>query len=254
VELLVVLGLIALLLSLLLPSLASARRSARAVTCMSNVRQLCVATAAYAADHKGKYPPTLSSPSPAVYWHHPQRVGGYLAPGTTAAWAKPSEVMACPEDADAWISYSFNVWMSSSAGPEITNQVPMTGRLWGSGPMPSSKVILFAEAWSGILNSGGGWVSWPYVGAVGLPGERFGGGLGIQPPLNASRWGHVNSELDFSRHRTAGGNRAVDGTLHVGYVDGHVERKQRGELVNPLTGKSTLEVLWSPLDSDQERD
>jgi prepilin-type processing-associated H-X9-DG protein/prepilin-type N-terminal cleavage/methylation domain-containing protein len=53
VELLVVIGIIALLISLLLPALGRARNSADAVKCSSNLHQLALAAYAYAYDNKG---------------------------------------------------------------------------------------------------------------------------------------------------------------------------------------------------------
>ncbi|MEM7807089.1 MAG: prepilin-type N-terminal cleavage/methylation domain-containing protein [Planctomycetota bacterium] len=53
VELLVVIGIIALLVSILLPSLVRARQSAGEVKCLSNVRQLVAASALYANDNSG---------------------------------------------------------------------------------------------------------------------------------------------------------------------------------------------------------
>ncbi len=53
IELLVVISIIALLISILLPSLGQAKRTARVTACMSNHRQLLVANASYMADCRG---------------------------------------------------------------------------------------------------------------------------------------------------------------------------------------------------------
>jgi prepilin-type N-terminal cleavage/methylation domain-containing protein/prepilin-type processing-associated H-X9-DG protein len=55
VELLVVIGIIALLISILLPSLSKAREQAKRVQCASNVRQFCTTMIMYAQNNKGTF-------------------------------------------------------------------------------------------------------------------------------------------------------------------------------------------------------
>jgi len=56
VELLVVIGIIAVLIAILLPALNAARVAANNIACVSNLRQIAQATFNYVNDNKGRYP------------------------------------------------------------------------------------------------------------------------------------------------------------------------------------------------------
>jgi prepilin-type processing-associated H-X9-DG protein/prepilin-type N-terminal cleavage/methylation domain-containing protein len=56
VELLVVIGVIGVLVGILMPALAAARRSAQSVKCLNNLRQIATGAMIHAQRHKGFYP------------------------------------------------------------------------------------------------------------------------------------------------------------------------------------------------------
>lgn len=110
IELLVVISIIALLISILLPALASARQSAQAVSCESNLHQIMIAQSAYLNDEGWFTPPSLPVNSTTMpfnqhYWWY--RLKPYISlpyvvqPGDPDGWNRSyalvqTGVFLCP--------------------------------------------------------------------------------------------------------------------------------------------------------------
>lgn len=106
VELLVVIGIIALLISMLLPSLAKARAHAQQVQCASNMRQIGLAIIQYANDNKGAVVPCIFwNGSDDDAWAFLLVQGGYLpAPQINATDTKRgNDALVCPAVGDILI-------------------------------------------------------------------------------------------------------------------------------------------------------
>jgi prepilin-type N-terminal cleavage/methylation domain-containing protein/prepilin-type processing-associated H-X9-DG protein len=256
VELLAVIGIIGLLIAMLLPSVMSARAAARTVLCGSNVRQICVAFQVYASENKGYFPPDVPAPNPRN-WYDYDRIGRLLVPSQPYA---VGPVMTCPEDPDADRSYSMNVFASCADNPFFTKPPfgPPGGTLWKSNTSGASRLILITERWSSDKEAVYGGFTSPATlkNNRETPGHRFGGGTGLLMPVYATRWGWVNCELAYARHRARKGpGRGTQpvGRVQIGYADGHVALKSNEDLARPDTGLSSLDSLWSPLDAQLNR-
>jgi prepilin-type N-terminal cleavage/methylation domain-containing protein/prepilin-type processing-associated H-X9-DG protein len=267
VELLVVVGIVALLLAVLLPALVAAQRSARTLQCASNVRQISGALLNYAADNDGRFPVNAGS----RFWYAASTIGPYLTDKLLEWNGSPMQapgvgggVLVCPEDAvdGAWRSYAMNIWASSLV--DNVAAPPDRGRIWSPHNRQGSSMILVTEGWCHNQFTEASGTRWfyprPTVGAASqYPGDRFGAGSGLPMPMSVKGFAtttKVKGELTFYRHRSAGQTGTVvspNGRINIGYGDGHVALKSLEELADPVDGRSTFDSLWSPIDRDIER-
>jgi prepilin-type N-terminal cleavage/methylation domain-containing protein/prepilin-type processing-associated H-X9-DG protein len=254
VELLVVIGIIAILIGIMLPSIVVARRQSLMTRCAANIDQICLAIHNYCADWRGSYPPNVNSLNP-NYWFDDDRVGPYLSAPIDTGTGRGGGVLKCPEDDGAVRSYSMNVYASSKVDNSTQNRLQQK-TLWNHCTQ-SSQVMLVVEAWSALGSANPGYYTPPTIGSAGATaGNRFGAGTGISPGVNENllRFGTQLTELAFGRHPVAGGahapnNKPLPGErLNFGYADGHVAAKCEAELADVGSGISTLDTLWSPLD------
>src|SRR5436305_7121014 len=110
VELLVVIGIIALLVGILLPALSKAREAANRTKCLSNIRQIAMGFVMYTTDNKGVFPfvGATRSSEDWIWWdkqtmdpsdNKPQydHVGEHGI-GPYLSMQKDPKVMICPSD------------------------------------------------------------------------------------------------------------------------------------------------------------
>jgi prepilin-type N-terminal cleavage/methylation domain-containing protein len=218
VELLVVIGIIALLISILLPALGRARQSAQGVACLSQVRQVSLASSLYINGSKGFLPPSyyfnLSDPSKNISLF--DVLVSYL-PKTAS-----KSIYTCPSAIDGTTSqfpltYGANrmthvyFWCDL---PLPTGQVNTLKRV--SKVKRSSEIVSFADAAqsSGVFTTGG-WLDFSDSGLV--QDRSLAGELVNTLPGWAANSDAIGNNYHI-RYRHNANTRAS-----VVFIDGHAE-------------------------------
>ncbi len=213
VELLVVIGIIALLISILLPALNKARDSARKIVCASNLRTVGQMCHLYAKDDPRGYLPESfisttsgNAPHPVRYRAFGTGNSGQLVPALYDKYVKDGRIFYCPSAEEKLTYDGAQGWNTASGKARV------------------EAYNLFAQANPGVPNDRpGAYISYHYNAAE---KDRF-TDLGYGR-LRVSNKGQEAIMAEFIAHHNAasGGIRAnhrkpLEG--NVLYLDGHVE-------------------------------
>jgi len=200
IELLVVIAIIAILASMLLPSLSKARDTARRAQCQSNLKQLGLATFAYAGQHDDFLPPCLTD------WNRPwseiirDEVGG-------------DAVFKCPVDRWPRAAPTVRTYAANGTPDGWGTDAHPFGTFSGSSPVK----------WGWRLTAiGEGSIRQNDVSTLTMIGERPGADPGFTGDFTGTENSRIE-QMDYCTLDNAKGSMTIHGlTANIVACDGHV--------------------------------
>jgi prepilin-type N-terminal cleavage/methylation domain-containing protein len=192
VELLVVIGIIALLISILMPALARVRDQSNRVKCLSNLRQIVMGHLLYAHDRK-YIPGELGVAAySATWWKSPIKTGWLYTTGSL----RNEQIWICPEDMRLPGEYTYSYTLNGRTGlkPGKDDSVNVGDMISGSFAIEPRKLATFR-----------------YHSRTILLGEENTGRL---PGYTINDPRFTNEDIAEGRHRK---------TTAVAYLDGHAD-------------------------------
>ena len=277
VELLVVIGIIAVLIAILLPALRKARDAANTTACASNLRQVAIAVLAYANDNKGRLPPSRINTGDQIYpqgwfWSNELVRDGYVAaPAGVNSAGRPRDganVFRCPSGIDEDLSFSgFNaLYPRQGANQQYLFVKSPTAaeavKTWyGLNSITVEDGTSTSACIGGSIDAAFAWYNGKNAGDTDryLKDPRFTRSLSVirRSALvvmafdgNTYNWNNISGSTGLSarisgRHGNAT-NNGKDGSFNVAFFDGHVTLLS----TEPYTRAGTANTALSATRSD----
>lgn len=269
VELLVVIGIIAVLISILLPTLSRVRDQANGVACESTMRQFYTFWVMYAGQNKGHViPARYQIINAELGFYEGQFLGSVMKQNGGSARAVDTahiikEVLQCkavnhdldpsPEIAaqlrspnNYYGDYIYNSWMGtrkivSNTPPEQEMPFPSSLPSLVVTQIPSNVIIMMESHKPNLINNGGN--SWS---VVSLPGNGYKYYFGKFTELftTSAQAGQPANKLQFLRIGTPHDRGKK---MNVLCADGHISRVDplKDFFDDPNNQKSVKEYLWN---------
>ncbi|MHB8997623.1 MAG: DUF1559 family PulG-like putative transporter [Armatimonadota bacterium] len=198
IELLVVIAIIAILAAILFPVFAKAREKARQSSCLSNVKQLMLATMSYAQDYDEALPMCYTDVAADGFG-----VGDYSWRCEILPYAKNAQIFQCPSkknSTNAFSSYPDGSPIGTATGIQLAGYAMNTvhwamggaspsGASLGSIEYPASTIFLGEIDGAGINISDGGAVVHGFVY----------GNLGGKRHNDGCNWGFIDGHAKWSK-------------------------------------------------------
>lgn len=263
IELLVVISIIALLIGILLPALGAARKTARSIACLSNLRQIGVAHALYGSENKQNIVPLEQEPG--VTANNPT---GTTFSGTNRLfWFEllADTMVSSKRDASGnrndfitenFICAEFETNRTDGAGGNSKTGYAMNSRLIDDYVRDNSASADYPEyRWPRNPNANGTSVFYSYDNITSASEWIINGdsyepvGLGPDAPGNAITWEMRTDVRRFDNgepDRHSGMDFKEPGLANYVYVDGHaasVDSEEAGRTLRDPEGKN--EALYT---------
>lgn len=273
VELLVVIGIIAVLIGILLPALSRAKESAGTVKCASNLRQIAMAINLYASRNGGKLPPAVVNPGDQIYpkgffWANELVMDKYLTAPPAKNDGTPSiedSVFRCPAGSEQLLGTS---GFSSLTPRDAINQMYLS-KPW---PEPENSIAVWyalnASTHEGDPNTSSAMpgkttdaaFAWYNGKSAGVSDQFLRDGRYVRKMSlfqdtsrmvmafdgNAYNWNNIAGSTGLSarisgRHGKAT-NAGKDGNFNCAFFDGHVDYLSTEPYTRAGTGANALSI------------
>jgi len=243
IELLVVIAIIAILAAILFPVFAQAREKARAISCLSNMKQIGLGLYQYTQDYDEQLVKDYFAFPTGCNWSLPNGPVYYTWRYAITPYVKSVGIFGCPSD-QYLNSYAYYTWQTNNNSNWMPASYAVNSAVIGfangncNDPINTPQGV---DALAAIdapadtieaVDSRSGWNDTKIIFAdqdIDFPAETVGGGIGANENLASAFEGGVAPQYAVG----VGCYMSHQGSINMIFMDGHAKAQRLGHTVLP---------------------